>query len=520
MMNDKNDVIQILGALMKKPGLLSKTDKYSLDVTDFSTRFEKCVFDAIYNLYFKGAQRITVIDIENYLESNDVAKLLYEKNNGREFLEDAEEFSQENNFDYYYEHFKKINALQDLKKLGFDTSDFYCKDLTDPKSIEINQRFEKIEIGEIFDEVKKKILKVEQKFLKNDVSESSDAFEGLEEVLRKAKSREDIGLPLQGIIINEIMSGARKGTFCLRSGASGLGKTRTMIADACFLAFPFRFDWYTGKWEQKGNSRKVCYIATEQDKEEIQRMILAYVTGMNESKFKYGVFTDLEEKVILQAMGIIKLYRDNLQIVKIPNPTNELIKTVIRENVVLYNIEYVFYDYIFIGPALLREFKGFSLRSDELLLILSTTLKDLASELNIFVMSATQVSAKADENKDIRNEGSLAGGRATINKADYGFIMARPTKEELDILRPFLTKYGREPNLVTDVFKVRAGQWSQIRIWSVFDAGILIKEDLFATDSRLEIVEIPNNFAINWETSNYEELYKLKEELNEGVVPG
>ena len=112
----------------------------------------------------------------------------------------------------------------------------------------------------------------------------------------------------------------------------------------------------------------------------------------------------------------------------------------------------------------------------ELLLILSTTLKNLATELDVFVMSGTQVNASADDNKNIRNEASLAGGRATINKADYGFIMARPTKEELDVLEPLITKTGMTPNLVTDVYKVRAGEWTQVRIWSYFDAGILRKE--------------------------------------------
>ena len=63
----------------------------------------------------------------------------------------------------------------------------------------------------------------------------------------------------------------------------------------------------------------------------------------------------------------------------------------------------------------------------------STALKDLAVELNIFVMTSTQVNANADSNINIRNESSIAGSRAIINKADVGVVMARPTKEELDI---------------------------------------------------------------------------------------
>lgn len=512
-MNNKNDVIQIFGILMKNPTLLSKTDKYNLNLTDFSTRFERYVFDAINGLYNNGASSISILEIENYFESNATAKKTYEQSNGREYLEDALEFSHEENFDYYYNHFKKINALESLKKIGIDISDYYCEDLTNPKALEVNAKFEQLTLGDIFEQVKKKVLRVEQGYLRNDVSETKTVFDGLDELLDEASSKDDVGLPIQGKIINEVMAGARKGTFCLRSGGSGLGKSRNMVGDACFLAFPFRYNSYTGKWEQLGSSEKVLYITTEQTKKEIQRMVLAYLTGINESKFRYGEFTELEQKVINQAVKIIQKFQNNFVITKMPNPTNELIKSTIRENCILYDIGYVFYDYIFIGPALLKEFQGFGLRSDELLLILSTTLKDMASELNVFVMSGTQVSAKVEENKEIRNESSLAGGRATINKADYGFIMARPTKEELDTLRPYAERYGKIPNLVSDVFKVRAGEWTQVRIWSVFDAGILRKEDLFLTNNRLEEIDMSHSFNFNYENWDTEEYKSIQETL-------
>lgn len=516
-MNEKKDIIQIFGILMKNPSLLSKTDRYNLSIVDFPTRFEKYIFDAICGLYYNGAKRITVVEIENYLETNETAKKVFEQFNGLEYLQDAEEFSQEENFDYYYDHLKKINALKDLKKSGTDISEFYCEDITNPKALEINENFEKISIQDIFEKTKKKILKVEQKYLRNDVSETRDISNGLDFLLEKTITKEDIGLPIQGRIINEIMAGARKGTFCLRSGGSGLGKSRNMVADACLLAFPFRYNPMTCEWELTGSSEKILYITTEQNFEEIQRMVLAYITGINETKFRYGIFSDNEKEIIQQALKILEEYKDNFQITKMPNPTNELIKSVIRENVMLYNIEYVFYDYIFIGPALLREFKGFALRSDELLLILSTTLKDLASELNVFVMSGTQVSAKAEENREIRNESSLAGGRATINKADYGFIMARPTREEIEALQPYIDKFGKSPNLVTDVFKVRAGEWTQVRIWSVFDAGILRKEDLFLTDSRLEEIDMSQSYNFKyqrWDDEIYDTLLEKLKQLN------
>lgn len=516
-MNEKNDVIQILGILMKKPTLLSQTDKYSLTINDFHSKFEKYIFDAINNLYYNGAKKINIIDIINSLEVNDLAKKIFEQNKGQEYLEDAIEFSEEENFDYYYTHLKKINAINDLKKIGINTNDFYCEDLTDPHAIEINKNFEKLTINEIFESIKKKILKIEQNFLNDELSETKNIFQGLDDLLEESEDGSDIGLPIQGKITTMIMSGARKSTFALRSGGSGLGKSRNMVGDACFLAFPYRFNQSIGQWEQKGSCEKVLYITTEQNIKEIQRMVLAYITGINESKFRYGHFSNYEKKIINQAKRILKKYQDNLLITQMPGPTNELLKNVIREQCILNSINFVFFDYIFISPALLKEFRGFNLRNDELLLLLSTTLKDLASELDIFVMSGTQVNANSDDNKNIRNESSLAGGRATINKADYGFIMARPTVEELDVLQPISSKYGIVPNLVTDVYKVRAGEWTQVRIWSYFDFGILRKEDLFLTDSRLNIIDISNGYFFDYEDWESDKYVSLLNELNEDL---
>ena len=119
--------------------------------------------------------------------------------------------------------------------------------------------------------------------------------------------------------------------------------------------------------------------------------------------------------------------------------------------------------------------------------MMATALKDLAVELNVCVFTATQVNANADNNTNIRNESSLAGGRSTINKADNGAMMARPTKEELETLEPIIATYGK-PNLVTDIFKVRSGEWTQVRIWSIVDLGRMRRDDLFLTDNRLEVI--------------------------------
>jgi replicative DNA helicase len=252
-------------------------------------------------------------------------------------------------------------------------------------------------------------------------------------------------------------------------------------------------------------------------------MILAYLTDINAVRFKYADFSDREREVITQAIHLMEKYSDNLILVKMPNPTIELVKTIVRENCITHDIGYVFYDYVFIGPSLLNEFKGFALRNDEVLLMFATALKDLAVELDVAMFTATQLNAKGDDNKDIRNEGSLAGGRSTINKADNGAIMARPTKEELEILEPlYKDNPDKKPNLVTDIFKVRSGEWTQVRIWSDMNLGTLRKRDLFITDSRLEPIddffERDDYKITSWDEHENEHLKVILERLNEGEI--
>ena len=514
MIVDRTVVMQVLGCLIRHPQFLNETDKYSLSLEDFSIRSDKFIFAAISNLYINGAKKIQPIDIENYLSTNNVAKETFEKNNGVEFLQDAEELSDENNFPYYYKKLKKINLLNNLKKQGFDISKFYIENLTDPRALEVNSGFEELEISEILDKIKRQLLEIEKDFIKNDTTEIKNAFYNIQEIIEKAEEKTDIGFPLQGDYFNEVCAGARKGAFVLRSGGSGVSKTRQAVGDACYLAFPFRYDEKKDKWIQEGSNKKVLFIATEQNINEIQKMILAYLTGFNETKFRYGGFTNRETQIIKQALYVLEKYQNNFLIVRMPNPTIALMKNIVRENVLLYEIEYVFYDYIHISPSLLNEFKGFNLRNDEVLLLFSTALKDLAVELNAFVMSSTQLNAKGDDNSNIKNESALAGSRAIINKADIGVIISRPTKEEINFFQD-VNQITDIPNMVTDVYKVRSGEWNQLRIWSNVNLGNLRKVDLFVTDSRLDPIEIGTSFKyqMEWDGELLEEYHNLQIEL-------
>ena len=512
-MVDKNSILQIFGSLMKHPQYLSETDRYSLSLDDFYYKFDKYIFAAIDNLYRGGAQRIQPIDIENYLQTNGAAAVIFKQNNGIEYLQDADYLAEEKNFDFYYSRLKKVNLLNRLQKNGIDVSEFYIEDLTNPKALEVNQRFEELDIDDILEALKKKLLGIERDFIQHEVTQTESAFYNIQEIIDSAAQGADIGVPVQGEILNEVIAGARLGTLIIRSAGSGTGKTRQAVGDACLIAYPFRYEEAEKKWVQVGTGKKVLFIATEQTIPEIQKMILAYLTGFNESKFRYGNFTERENRIIRQALWVMEQYKDNFFIVQMPNPRIDLVKNLVREQVLLHDIEYVFYDYIFISPSLLSEFKGVSLRNDEILLMFSTALKELAVELKVCMFTSTQVNANADSNANIRNESSIAGSRAVINKADIGMVMARPAKEELDF---FATAGLGMPNIVTDIYKVRSGEWTQVRIWSYIDLGNLRKRDMFMTDSRLEVIDNFEHryiYEIDWENNDFDEKLKKVNEL-------
>ena len=491
MLSDKNAVLQVIGSLMKKPSLLSEKDKYNLQPSDFESRFERYIFIAILNSYTNGAQSLSEIDIDNYLMEHKDQYLLFQQNNGISYLQDALDMSTPENFEYYYNRIKKFNCLKDLKKSGFDISEFYEENELNPKQFEINQRFETLKPKDIFDGLKRKIYKVEGEYTEGDASITTDISVGIDELLEKLKNSPDAGARFQGKYFNTVTRGARKGKYYIVSFPSGGGKTRLLLGEACYLAFPMRFSWETMEWKITGNAEKTLFIATEQAKEEIQTMVVAYLTGINEDVILYGHFTKEQQTIIDQAKEVIKKYKNNLMIVQIPMPSVEIVKSVIRQNCIVNDTKNVFFDYIFSNPALLNEFRDLRIREDVALLMLSTALKDLAVEQDVFMMSATQLNSSQDTNeKGIKNQNSIRGSKSIVDKADIAMIGGLVPDDQRDQIAPYVAKYGM-PTQVYDVYKVRRGKWTNLKIWSNVDLGTCRRSDVFVTDSNIKEIEVP-----------------------------
>lgn len=497
---------------MKKPDFLSNSDKYFLLPDDFSSIFERNIFTAVFNLHQNGATRITTVDIDNYIKAVPGAYTSFERENGIEYLEDCEELSHPENFDYYYTKLKKFNALRDLNKLGYSTKTIYSTEISE-EAKKINERFETLSISDIFDLCKKDIAGLESKYNKKYTNYEAKAADGIDELIEELKQNPEVGANLPGHIMNTIVRGARRGKFYLKSAASGAGKTRGLVGDACCLAYPVYYDEVTCQWIQNGSNEIVLYIVTEQEISEVQTLILSYLSGVNEEKLLYHNYNSDEGERIEKAAKIMKHYEDNFHIAKISDPSISIVKSTARKYFFENQIENLFYDYIFSSPGLLGEFRDLKIREDVVLNMMSTALKDMASDLGIFVSSSTQLNrGEGDGKTGMKNQNNIRGAISIVDKCDIAYIFARTVPEELEAVEPFSKKIGIVPNQVADLYKVRRGRFINVRIWSYFDYGTCRKKDLFITNPDYTPVE--EFETIRFMDKNIGDFKPLLQELN------
>lgn len=291
--------------------------------------------------------------------------------------------------------------------------------------------------------------------------------------------------------------------------------TRTMIGDCCNLAYPIKYDTIEKKWIATGHCEKICYVATEQDISEIQTMILSWLTGINEECFLYGTFELQDSGRIMKAISIMEKYIDNFYLVRMPDPSASIVKNLFRRYNLQKNIQYFFYDYIFSSPAMLNEYRDLGLAEYVCLRLFTTALKNLAVELNAFIMTSTQVS-NDDDKGGFKDYHQVQGAKQIVNLVDFACIMSRPTQDELKLVSSSYENLNYTPNVVIDVFKNRRGRWTQIRIWGYNDLGTCRRKDLFVTTPANKPIE--DLIVIDFESNKNEEMEQLETYYNGEVL--
>ena len=493
---DTNASLYVLSCLMRKP-LLLQDERYAFVKTDFYKPLQQMVFYAIYNMAQQGVEKITPQDIDLYLHQYESQYAYYKENKGYEFViqcYQTAEGSDEKQFEAYYNRLKKFSMLRDLEGMGLDTKEFYDTEKDTLNRDVEDEKLNKMSLASIPERIRQLLVEIENRHVGKDQGKSQEASKGIRALVAELQANPEVGLPLDGEAVNWTTRGARSGKLYVYSAPSGAGKTRYMVGNACAISMPY-IDT-DGQIVLRGNEdgldyQKVLFVATEMNPDEIQTLILAYVSGVNEKSILLGNYTPQEYERITQALDIIDKYGSNFIIECIPDPSIAMIKARLTKYIVQDSVEFIFYDYIFTSPSLITEFASADVKEHVALMMLSNTLKEVAMNYNVFIQSATQLNdGWSKKEVGLRDQNCLRGSKAIADKIDIGFIGVRLAEEERkqieamwnELKRQNPNKYQKEPNVVIDVYKNRRGELNCVKIFRYFDYGTCHCEDLFVTD--------------------------------------
>ena len=504
---------QIIGSLMYNTLLFLEYP--DIEVSDFiETPMAKGCFLMIKKMYEAGAKTLTPYSIDQEFENNrdTAAANEYFSNGGIEFLNVSYEYAEPSNFDLYYTRVKKYSLLYHLQKQHYDISDFYIedKDSIDPlKEDEIKKRLEQSSIDDILNSVEGKFNEIKNNFI-NGKKEKTDPANNIFSLIESLKERPDSGPHLEGEIFTNACRGAREGCLFLKSASTNAGKSRTSVFDACRLAYPERWSHEKGTFirdldfDEPRQPRKVLFIVTEMDIEEIQTIMLAYLSGVDEAHILNGKYDVGEEERVKYAGTIMQKYQGYFLIEAISDPNLINVETTIKKYTTVDKVKYVFFDYIHSTASMMNQFAKNGLREDVILMMMANQLKQIAKDYGVFIFSATQVNAKGMEGDgEFKDESCIRGSKAVADKCDMGCVMSRVNDDIWNDLLPKFRQKAREgkvdvnyleneyykPTHIIDIYKMRRGRYRGVRIWSHIHLGTGRRLDLFMTTISGEIID-------------------------------
>lgn len=490
---DTTSIIQVIGCVYNNLKLLDITDRYTITDEDFPDEFHKIVFGAMYKIHELGASEVTLKNIEDFLSTRPKSAGVFKQQKGEEWIMKAAEVSNAMTFDYYYSRLKKMSLLRAYDNIGVDVSDIYDPDnILDVKKKQLQEDIlDNSTLEDLANIIDDKITAVRLQYVDDVYGEAQQAGEGIFDLIDKFKEHPEVGVPLYGPIINTVTRGARLKKFYLRSAASGVGKTRSMIADACYVSCEKIYNESFG-WIRIGTCQPALFITTEQELEEIQTMMLAFLSNVNEDHILNGAYEGDEEDRVREAAAI--LAKAPLYVEELPDFSLKDVEDKIRKNIREHDVKYVFHDYIHTSMKILEEISkrsgGVKLREDNILFMLSNKLKDLCNQYGIFIESATQLNGDWKD-AEIPDQNLLRGAKAIADKIDYGAILLNTTDKDLEALQQILgSNLFSTPNIKLSVYKNRRGRYKGIYLWCKADLGCCRIDPMFATTYDYNIINI------------------------------
>lgn len=495
-LNPVRSVFTVLGILCHKPQTV-RNPEMPIAEDDFYQSFHKNIFAAINNIAYSDSkvEKITPIDIDNYLAQYPANYKIWEQHNGFDYMTSAIDTANLKIYKNNYWRLKKFAMLRDYVGVGVDVTSLYNYDLVDLKLQEEQMKaLDKMTIDHMVDHFQLLMLGLRDKWSIGDKRRTFMAGDGLKSLLQRLKESPEMGYPFKNGFYNAIFRGQRFKKFMLRSAGTGVGKTRFSIGDMTNIAVDKIWSYHDKGYVSNGPSEAVLLISTELEQDELQTGILAYVSGVDEDVIKGSKYSETIEARLNEAIEIIE--RAPIHAEYIDDFSISDIETIIEQHIIENNVKYVAFDYIQMVPKLARAmqeaFAG-SLREDQILVQLSAALKLLANKYDVYIVSATQLNRNAKEH-EMRDTNSLRGGSATADKVDHGVMMFRVTQKDIDNLKHILEKgYNTDrPNFCHYVYKNRGGSKVGVIIWTKYHGGVIREKELFVTDIDFNLIDVEN----------------------------
>lgn len=521
-LNPTRDVYSVIGNLCMNPHLLRDPD-ITLSERDFAQEFHKTIFGAIHNLAFSSYEtsKISEIDIDNYLTPYPQLYKIWDKHNGMGYIRDSIEHASADTFKPNYERLKKFSLLRHYVENGIDVSELYDYQSVDLKvRTDSMKKIEKMSVQDIMEHFSIKMMNIRDEFRVGEDTESFMAGDDLDTLLEDLNTEPEFGNPFRNGLYNKIFRGKRKSKFMLRSAGTGTGKTRQALADMCNASCDEIYDIDRGCWVSNGPAIPTLYISTEIDKREVQTILIAFISGVDEEIIKDGGYGPKVLERLQKAIQILK--RSPLHCEYISDFSIADIEEIIERYIIEHNIQECAFDYIQMTPKLSRTMTrafGSNLREDQILVQFSAALKTLAKKYDIFMSSSTQLnrSAKETENRDTQ---ALRGGSATADKVDHGILTFKVTAKDHDNLKHILERgFHKKPNYSHWIYKNRGGTHANVIIWTFMNLGTMREEPLFVTDTDYNFIDIePIDIEYKQDDEEVEQFQEAYEEEHKSEV--
>ena len=242
---------------------------------------------------------------------------------------------------------------------GIDVSEFFDPNETDPITIE-NQRqlLDEYSLQDIINHYKKKQLKITAPFISSENRDSKKAGVGGHEQKERWKENSAWGIGYSSAYVTTALHGIRKKRFNVKSAGTGVGKTRTSIADIGYACSPYYYDKKLKKWCENPNGIKNggLYIGTEMELlQEIDPILWAYVADVPQDHIEFNMYEDGEEERVDKAIDILE-HEANIWFEYAPDYDSTILEEIIENHKLNHNIEYVWFDYISATVELNSEF--------------------------------------------------------------------------------------------------------------------------------------------------------------------